>query len=131
MAPPSSIGRAELSILEYVTDHHPISVGAVAKHFAASAGLARTTVLTVMDRLRRKGFLSRKRVAGVYHYSPRVPKATLLQTLVRDFVEKTLGGSLTPFLAYLTHEAERTGEQVKELKRLVQTLDTHRREDRA
>ena len=48
----------------FVGDHHPISVGEVAEHFANTTGQARTTVLTTMERLRRKGHLSRKRRQG-------------------------------------------------------------------
>ena len=48
------LGRLELDVLRYVADHHPISVREVAAHFAAASGQARTTVLTVMQRLRGK-----------------------------------------------------------------------------
>jgi len=130
MARRSTIGREELPVLRFIADHQPISVGQVAKHFTETAGLARTTILTVVDRLRRKGFLTRRKVGSVYQYAPRVPKETLLQSLVRDFVEGTLGGSLSPFVAYLTQEAELTEEQVLELKRLARELDSPRKEGR-
>jgi predicted transcriptional regulator len=130
MARRYTVGREELPVLRYVADHQPITVGQVARHFAESAGLARTTILTVMDRLRRKGFLTRKKVGGVYRYAPRVPKETLLLDLVRDFVQGTLGGSLAPFVAYLSQEAELSADQVAELKRLVHDLDTQRQEGR-
>jgi predicted transcriptional regulator len=123
MAGRRTIGREELPVFHYVAEHQPVTVRSAARHFAATAGLARTTILTVMDRLRRKGFLTRRKVGGVYQYSPRVPQETLLQTLVRDFVEGTLGGSLAPFVAYLTREAALTEDQLADLRRLVQDLD--------
>jgi predicted transcriptional regulator len=98
------VGRAELEILHYVQDHHPV------------------TVRDVMERLRKKGFLSRRKVEGVFHYQPRVGKADLLQSLVRDFVEKTLGGSLSPFVAYLSRDAKLSDEELKELKEVVAEL---------
>src|SRR5205085_786174 len=98
MSPPANLGRAELQIWQHIADHHPATVGEVARHFAETTGLARTTVSTVMERLRRKGYLTRKRSQGVYQYSPKVPKASLLRDLVRDFVEGALGGSLAPFV---------------------------------
>src|SRR4051812_25576625 len=96
--PPPNIGRAELEILRYVSDHHPVTVRDVADHVSATKGHGRTTVLNVMARLCRKGYLTRGKVDGVYRYSPRVPKKDLLRTLVRDFVERALGGSLSPFV---------------------------------
>ncbi len=88
-----NIGRAEMEVLHYVADHHPVSVRQVADHVAATKGHVRTTVLNVMERLRRKRFLTRQKVEGIYQYSPSIPKRELLQNLVRDFVDRALGGS--------------------------------------
>lgn len=60
----ASLGPLETDILRYIGDHHPISVSEVAEHVAETTGHARTTVLTVMVRLLRKGFLTRKTVDG-------------------------------------------------------------------
>ena len=38
------LGHLELDVLQYVSDHHPISVREVATHFAETSGQARTTV---------------------------------------------------------------------------------------
>ncbi len=65
MPPPREpLGRLELDVLQYIADHHPISVREVAAHFAATSGQARTTLLTVMERLRAKGYLKRRKAAG-------------------------------------------------------------------
>ena len=116
------VGRAELEILHYVQDHHPVAVRDVADHFAESHGHVRTTILNVMERLRKKGFLTRRKAEGVFQYEPRVGKADLLRSLVRDFVEKTLGGSLSPFVAYLSRDAKLSEEELKELRELVEEL---------
>jgi len=49
-----------------------------------------------MERLRRKGYLTCKKMQGRYRYSARLPKAELLRSLVRDFAERVLGGSPQP-----------------------------------
>ena len=77
-------GSTEIEILRYIGDHHPISVGEMAEYVAQTTGQARTTVLTIMERLRRKGHLTRKQIGGVYRYSPKVAKHVLLQSLVRE-----------------------------------------------
>jgi predicted transcriptional regulator len=118
-----TIGRAELEILRHITDHAPITVGAVAEHFMEKRGLVRTTVLNVMERLRKKGYLSRKGVGGVYQYSPKQPKGDLLKSLVRDFVENSLGGSISPFMAYLAEGPQLRKDEVAELRRIVRELE--------
>lgn len=124
MLRPSRITPAELPILQYITDHHPVTVGEVAEHFASAK---RTTVLTLMERLRAKGHLTRKKIGGVYHYSPSVQKRELLQRLVREFVEKALGGSLAPFVAYITQRADLTDDELKQLKQLLREVDMRRK----
>ena len=43
------LGDQELETLRYISEHAPISVGEVAAGFGEPRGLARTTVLTVME----------------------------------------------------------------------------------
>src|SRR5438874_13557748 len=100
MPNPPSIGQAELQILHYVHDHQPVTVRQVADQLAQTKGVVRTTVLNVMTRLVRKGYLVRRKEDGVFKYSPRVAKAQHLRNLVRDFVDRSLGGSVSPFMAY-------------------------------
>jgi predicted transcriptional regulator len=128
MRRPASIGQAELEVLRYIADQPSVTVGEAAEHFAGARGYARTTVQAMMERLREKGFLQRRKLRGVYHYSPRVPQEDLLRRLVREFVAHTLGGSLTPFVAYLSQEAHLRDEELEELKRLVEELETQRKE---
>jgi predicted transcriptional regulator len=77
----------------------------------------------MMERLREKGFLTRVRQEGLFQYQPALPKAELLRHLVQDFVEKTLGGSLSPFAVYLAQARNITEEELAELKQAVQTLE--------
>ncbi len=120
----SGITPAELAILTYIQDHHPATVREVADHFARTNEYARTTVLTLMERLRQKGYLERDEGTGAHRYTPLVQKADLQQTLVRDFVERSLGGSLSPFVAFLSQGAKLSTEELEELKALVKGMDT-------
>lgn len=113
------ISQAELNILTYINDHHPITVRDVAEHFAHTHAYARTTVLTLMERLRQKGYLDRDESRPVHRYAPSIPKAELQQNMVRAFVAQVLGGSLSPFMAFLSREADLTPSEVQELKALV------------
>jgi predicted transcriptional regulator len=120
---PPNIGRAEMDILRYIADHHPASVRDVAEHLSATKGQVRTTALNVMERLRQKGYLKRRRSNGVFQYSPSLPTAELLRSLVREFVHRTLGGSVSPFVAYLTHEGKLSEDELAELRGLVNDVD--------
>jgi predicted transcriptional regulator len=121
-SPQPNIGRAEMEVLQFVTEHHPVSVREVADHFASTKGQVRTTLLNVMERLRKKGYLIRRKEQGIFRYSPSVPKGELFRNLVRDFVGKALGGSVSPFVAYLADEAKMSDSDIAELRKIVRQL---------
>ena len=122
----TSLGDLELEALRYAAEHAPITVGEMASQFGEPRGLARTTILTVMERLRRKGCLSRKKLEGVYHYSPQVAPGDVMKDMVRTFVENTLAGSLTPFVAYLAESGRVTESELSALRRLAESLPDHK-----
>ena len=125
--PANTLGAQELALLRHIADAGGVTVGEVADAFGGSRALARSTVLTMMERLRKKGHLSRKQVEGVFRYSTSAGPEALLKDAVGLFVSRTLGGSVSPFVAYLGDEAEVTPEQLAELEEIVARLQTRAR----
>lgn len=117
----------ELELLQAVGRLQPVTVRGVVDHVAEKTGQARTTVLTTLERLRKKGYLSRRKIDGVNHYSTNTPVSELLRTLVGDFVAQVLGGSISPFAAYLAESGEVSPDEVEELKSLVSDLESRQK----
>ena len=129
MSPPrEALGPLELDVLQYVADHHPITVRETARHFSETSGQAHTTVLTVMERLRAKGYLGRRKAGGAHQYWPKISKADLLHGLVGDFVEDVLGGSISPFIAYLAKAPNLTDAEAHRVEQLVRQLEAREKE---
>jgi predicted transcriptional regulator len=125
----ASIGDQELALLTWVGERRGATVGEAAEEYGGPRGLARSTVLTMMERLRAKGHLARRQVAGVYCYSITRPAGETMRGVVASFVEKTLGGSLSPFAAYLADAESVSPEELAELERTVARLRSRRQED--
>lgn len=125
---PRKIGDQELALLRYVAGRDGATVGEVAEGFGVPRRLARSTVLTVMERLRQKGHLTRRLVQGVYRYYPRESTGEVLRDVVRGFVQQTLQGSVAPFVAYLSEEAEVSDAELAELEDLVSRLHARKKE---
>jgi predicted transcriptional regulator len=126
----SSIGEQELALLRHIADHGSLTVGEAADAFGAPRGLARSTVLTMMERLRLKGHLGRRMSDGVYRYRARASSAELLKSAVQRFVERNLDGSVSPFLAYLSEAGRLSDAELRELEALVARLHAGRGKDR-
>lgn len=114
-----SIGDQELEVLQHVSDNAPVTVRDVTENYGKSHGLARTTILTVMERLRNKNYIRREMVNGVYRYMPCIPKCELLKDLVREFAERVLGGSNQALVAYLAQDANLSEEDLNKLQNIV------------
>jgi predicted transcriptional regulator len=123
-----SIGDQELALLRYVAEQGPVSVGEAVEGFGAVRGLARSTVLTMMERLRQKEHLEREQVDGVYRYTSTASPGELMRGAVRSFVEKTLAGSVSPFVNYLAETGDVSAEELAELEDLVSRLKSKRKE---
>ena len=123
-----TIGDQELALLQYVAELGGATVGEVAGGFGEERGLARSTVLTMMERLRGKSYLQRQQVQGVYRYAATSGQDSVVQGAVASFVEKTLQGSVSPFVAFLSHKAEVSDDELAELEALVAQLQSRRRE---
>ncbi len=121
------VGAQELALLRYVAQHGPLTVGEAAERFGEPRELARSTVLTMMERLREKGHLNRKRVDGVFQYASPLPHDALMADVVGEFVETALDGSVTPFVAYLADNAEVSDAELAQLEELVARLQSKRK----
>jgi predicted transcriptional regulator len=123
-----SIGDQELALLRHVAEVGSVTVAQAVEGFGAGRGLARSTVLTMMERLRAKGHLVRRRAGGVFRYTSPASAGEVLRGVVHSFVEKTLAGSVSPFVSYLVESAEVSDEELAELERLVAKLQSQRQE---
>ena len=121
--PQSSIGEQELALLRHIADRGSVTVAEAVEQFGAARELARSTVLTMMERLRRKGHLARRLVDGLYRYRARTTSAELMKGAVQRFVERNLDGSVSPFLAYLSEAGQVSDAELRELEEIVARLN--------
>ncbi len=125
---PESIGEQELALVRYIADRGGVTVGEATDEYGAARSLARSTVLTMMERLRKKGYLVRRLAEGVYRYRARSSSSDLLKGAVQRFVERNLDGSVSPFLAYLSEGGGKVSEsELRELEALVARLNANRK----
>ena len=116
------LGEKESALLAWVARHAPSSAAEIVAGWGAQQNVARTTVTTMLERLRAKGYLKRDKIDGTYAYAPLDAHETQLRGVVGRFVEKTLGGSLAPFVAYL-NEADLSEADIAQLRAIVGRLD--------
>ena len=117
------VSPAEMDVLREVMDHEPVTLRTVADLMSAKKGLALTTVQTLLVRLQTKGYVKRDQADGVWQYSLNVVRPALENSLVDDFVENMLGGSLSPFFAYLNEKGNLAPAEQQALEELIQKIE--------
>ena len=117
------LGELELAVLQAIWERPGCSVREIALVMSEQRGLARTTILTVMQRLHAKGFLRRRKVGSLFRYTATGEQGQVVSDLIGQFVNKILGGSPAPFLAYLAGAKELSEEQIAQLREIVDDLE--------
>ena len=101
-APPREIPPPlELECLKTLWKIGEASVKDVRDDLAASRGLAYTTVMTLLDRLTRKGAAARRKVGRQFLYSAVLPREVVRRVAVGELVEGLFDGSEAKLAAFL------------------------------
>jgi predicted transcriptional regulator len=95
----------ELHCLRVLWDLKEGSVKDVRTAIAGSRQLAYTTVMTVLDRLVKKGGLGRRKIGRSFVYAPLLSREALRKLAVKDVVESFFEGSYEDLMAYLREGA--------------------------
>ena len=119
----SNLGELELLVMKTIWKHQPCTVKQIAKILGKRRGYAKTTVLTVMQRLHAKKFLKRRKVGGLYQYSPTEERGKVISKLIGQFLDKVLDGSPAPFVAYLMETEDLSPKQISALRKISQKLE--------
>ena len=75
----------------------------VAKALAPRQSFAYTTVMTLLERLVRRGQLTRRKVGRSFLYSPAKDPAELREIAINELARDYFGGSLDALRAWLDH----------------------------
>ena len=96
----------ELLCLQALWSLEKGNVKAVQEIVARTRPLAYTTIMTVLDRLVRKGKLARRKVGRAFVYSPQTSRDTLRRAAVRELLDGFFNGSEAELLSFLREPAE-------------------------
>jgi predicted transcriptional regulator len=80
---------------------------------AQSRPLAYTTIMTVLDRLVRKGMLARRKVGRSFAYIPQASLETARRAAVRELVEGYFDGSEDELIRFLQRAPQTTSARVE------------------
>ena len=111
----------ELECLKALWKLGESSVKDVRAELALRRDLAYTTVMTLLDRLARKGAVTRRKTGRMFLYSAVLPQDLLRTLAVKELVDSLFGGSPAALLEFL-HAGPGRVETASGQKRLETVL---------
>jgi predicted transcriptional regulator len=121
----SELGPLEREVMELIwrrpEESAEVSVRDI--HLAFEGRLAYTTLMTTLDRLRKKGLLERRKEGRAFFYSPRFSPDEFERSVARDAINMLLGrgsNGVEPILACIVDAvSDRDRALLDELDRLI------------
>ncbi|MCP4452745.1 MAG: BlaI/MecI/CopY family transcriptional regulator [Planctomycetes bacterium] len=113
-----NLGELELEVMKILWNRGRSSVLQVSETLSKQRGCARTTILTIIQRLHKKGFLKRKKEDGVYRYEPTQKRQQVVGRLLNQFIDRVFDGSSTSLVQQLTG-ANMSEEEMDQIKAII------------
>lgn len=110
----------ELMIMQIVWDNEPpVARSTIEKELSGEKRLAPSTIITFLNRLCEKGFLSLERRGRTNYYTPLISRRTYLAEESRSMLERLYGGSLATFATALC-DSGISREELETLRELLE-----------
>ncbi len=121
MAPPEGkLTPVQFEIMQLVwSSPSGLSVGEIWDEIRLQRDVSRTTVLNLVDRLEKRGWLKRRKDQGVFRYAAAVGRELVEAQLAADFVEEFFAGSAANLLMSLLGSRRVSPADLRRLKQLV------------
>jgi BlaI family penicillinase repressor len=118
------ISESEWQVMVLVWRRSPVAAGEIVDSLSRRMGWHSRTIRTLLDRLVKKGALKATLEGKRYLYEPLLTMNACIHRESRSFLERVFGGEAAPMLLYLVRESKLSGEEIKELKRLLSEKET-------
>ena len=111
--------QAEFEVMDVLWDKGEATVKEVLGTIGNGRKLAYTTVATLLNRLKDRGYVEAEERNFAYVYHPLVAREQVVKRKLDDLVRRVLGGSVGPLAAYIAEKGNLTAEQIRMLEEIV------------
>ena len=113
------ISDSEWQVMRVVWKKSPISTNEVVEKLTPATLWKPKTIMTLLNRLVKKGVLGFVKKGRGYQYHPLLREDECIAVENRSFLQKVYGGSLKPMLINFLSEARLSKKEIEDLKRIL------------
>jgi len=121
---PVAVPDAELAVLKVLWTQGPANIRTITDVLYPDGQTSHyATVQKLLERLRERGCVSRRRTGRAHVFRATVERADLIREHLREGADKLCEGSLTPLLTHLVDARRLSSDEIDALRRLIDRLD--------
>ena len=113
------LGKLEAEVMQALWQQSNQTVSEVEEYLLRKREIAHTTVLTTLDRMYRKGYLTREKHGKAFHYAPRYDRDQFERKLAQEVLGALLGGMGEPVLSTFVELVGKDDGQLDRLEALI------------
>jgi BlaI family transcriptional regulator, penicillinase repressor len=113
------LGDLQLKIMKVLWEREEAGVADVLQALGADAGLAYTTVATMLRKMEARGLVEHVSEGRRFLYRALVSPDAVTQSMADDILERLFEGRLSDLLSHLLSTREVSREELAELERLI------------
>jgi BlaI family transcriptional regulator, penicillinase repressor len=122
-SPTLAIGDSEMEVLNHVWELKRATVAQVHERILANRKVAYTTVMTMMQNLTKKGYLSFDKDGVTYVYTPAIDPAQVRQDLLSHLMRKAFRGSPLALVQTLVNQEQLSGEDREAIRAIIDSME--------
>ena len=118
----AALGDAEMEILQHVWDLRQATVAQVHERILAERKVAYTTIMTTMQNLAKKGYLTFEKEGMSYVYQASIDPVEVRQNLLTQFMDKAFRGSPMALVQTLLDSEEISDQERDAIRKIIDDM---------
>jgi BlaI family transcriptional regulator, penicillinase repressor len=121
--PDRTLTPQELALMKIVWRRRSATVREIYEELRETRRIAYTSVMTMMNVLATKGYVTRVKDRRAFRYRPTQQKRTVLSSMVQEFVNRVFDGASRSLLLHLSKDRNLTAKERRDLRRLIEETE--------
>lgn len=109
-----------MEVMQEIWTRGEATVTEVWQAVSAKRSVARNTTLTVMDRLERKGWLTKRAVANAHLYKATVNQKKTLGQIVKDLANNAFEGAAGQMIVAMLESSKLTADELDSISAIIE-----------
>ncbi|RYV00554.1 TrmB family transcriptional regulator [Shewanella sp. OPT22] len=114
------LGDLEKQVLHYLWQYKPADAKQVFAYFESKRGGTLNTIQSTLDRLFKKGLLTRHKVSYAWQYEPKIEKHQLIAQLIKSVTSDFVDEENSLVAAFSSISQELNEDQLLKLESLIE-----------